>query len=339
MIVFTNCLTEIVDEGCLNVANSLVRKLKMTSQSVTVVSYERQSSLTDVFVNSNKFLLTKDIIKALRKNDDVLYIPFPARSFSTAIRLFILSLIVKKDLSVLLTQVTDFSFFAKILFKLCGAEFFVLSDDTRKKLKSFITDGRIRRLKVGVQTDKFVPVSPSDSEKLKMKYGFLPDVPVIIHVGHLNEGRNISELMKLSSDYQVLLVVSTLTKDEHNLKLKEQLLKCNNIRIIDDYLPDIQEIYQLSDVYFFPVVEQGNCIDVPLSCLEAASCNKPIVTTDFGEMKAFIGKNGFWFIDSFDKKRLNTLIEEALSCDNINTRSFVMEYDWNQSLRILLNDK
>ena len=88
--------------------------------------------------------------------------------------------------------------------------------------------------------------------------------------------------------------------------------------------------YALKDIHgnFFPVVEQGRCIDVPLSCMEAAACDKPIVTTDFGEMREFIGKDGFYFIDSFDVDELNQKIAQALSVQNFSTRSAVLPYDW-----------
>ena len=85
----------------------------------------------------------------------------------------------------------------------------------------------------------------------------------------------------------------------------------------------------MSDAYFFPVKEEGKCIDVPLSCLEASSCNKPIVTTDFGEMKEFIGKDGYYFIESFTTDKLEEKIAQALRTENLLTRLAVMDYDWH----------
>ena len=63
----------------------------------------------------------------------------------------------------------------------------------------------------------------------------------------------------------------------------------------------------MCDLYYFPVKELGRCIDVPLSCLEAASCNLPVVATDFGELKEFIGCEGFFFIESFEKENATRL--------------------------------
>lgn len=332
MLIFTNCLTDIADEGCLKTANSIIKRIKAAKPETTVVSYERRSVLTDAYVKSNKLLLTKEIFKAVRKSkEDVLYIPFPARSQATALRVFILCVFARGKVKVLFSQITDISFLAKILFKFCGAEFFVLSEKTQHKFERFIKKSKIKRIKAGVQTDKFVPVTPEKSAELKEKYGLSPEKPVVLHVGHLNEGRNIAHLMKISEKYQIVLVTSTLTANEQDLQLKARLQSRSNIKIIEDYLPEIQQIYQLADVYFFPVEQEGKCIDSPLSCLEAAACNKPVVTTDFGEMKEFRGKDGFSFIESFETDKLNSLIDEAVK-NKADTRLCAVEYDWDKAV-------
>lgn len=332
MLIFTNCLTDTADEGCVKTACSLVKRIKAASDDVRVVSYERTSPLADEYVKSNKLLLTAEIIKAVRKEKQrILYIPFPARSVATALRIFVLSLISRKKPEVLLTQVTDIGSAAKLLLKISGASFYVLSDDTERKLESVVGAKKIRRIKAGVQTDKFVPVTKQRAEELKKKFGLSPEKPVVLHVGHLNRGRNVEQLMKINESYQILLVTSTLTKDEQDSALKNELLSRSDLKIIDDYIPCIEEIYQLADVYFFPVIEEGRCIDAPLSCLEAASCGKPVVTTDFGEMKEFREKNGFWFIESFDAENLNRLIDEAAACKDGKSREAVSDYDWSKA--------
>lgn len=338
MLVLTNCLTETPDEGCLKVANSLIKRIKSCAPETKIVSYERKSTLADSFVSSNKLLLTGDLFRAVRKSKEkILYIPFPARSSATALRIFVLSLFAKKKVSVLLTQVTQISFTARLFLSLCKAEFLVLSDDTKNLFKKAVGSKRLRKVSLGVDTGRFVPVSKEKAAELKKKYGVPPEKKVVLHVGHLNEGRNVARLTELDERYQIILVTSTLTKDEQDTDLKSKLLSHPNIRLIDDYIPDIEEIYQLADVYFFPVTELGRCIDIPLSCLEAAACNKPVVTTDFGEMKGFKGKKGFWFIDSFERKNLNRLVNEAVNCENPDSRSAVLEYDWSRAVSNILN--
>lgn len=338
MLIFTNCLSETPDEGCLKIANSLIKRIKSFSPETKVVSYERQSVQTELFVSSNKLLLTGDIIRTVGKSkENVLYVPFPARSSATALRILILSLLAKKKVSALLTQVTEISFLAKVFLSLCKAELIVVSDDTKHMLEKAVNPKRIRKISMGADTEKFKPVTKEKSAELKVKHGIPLEKKVVLHVGHLNEGRNVAQLMKLDEKYQVILVTSTLTKDEQDKKLKNRLLSCPNIRLIDDYVPNIEEIYQLSDVYFFPVTEMGRCIDVPVSCLEAAACNKPVVTTDFGEMKAFRGKSGFRFIDSFEKDNLNRLVDEAVNCADPDSRTAVLDYDWSVAVNKILN--
>lgn len=331
MLILTNCLTKNADEGCVNVAYNLIKRIKSKVSSATIVSYERTSELTDVEIKLNKLMLSIPLVKLLRKEKNVLYIPFPAKTIATVIRIFILSLFCK-NLNVLISMHDGVDRLSGLLLKCSRAKLFVLSESAYKDFKPFVGE-KVVHIKTGVDSKKFIPISAETSKALKIKYGFSPEKPVILHVGHLNEGRNIGELLNINDDYQILLVTSTMTKNEQNENLKKRLQSKSNIKIIDDYIPEIQEVYQLSDLYFFPVLESGNCIDIPLSCLEAAACNIPVVTTAYGGMKEFKGKNGFYHIDSFEK--INEIIEKALSDKVISPRESVLNYDWNNAIEAL----
>ncbi len=338
MLILSNCLCKNADEGCLKVALNLIGRIKKAQPQTTVVTYERESEISDIHLQLNKLLLNRQLISIIRRyRGQVLYIPFPARTLATAIRIFILSLFTGKGLKVISVMKYHNSLISRILLRLSGAEFIVFSKDAADYYKSILGDKRVTYLTTGVDTEKFIPVSAEKSAELKIKYGFDSGSPVILHVGHLNQGRNIAELMKFDKKYQVLLVTSTLTKNEQDKDLKAKLSGCSNIKLIDDYIPNIEEIYQLSDVYFFPVSEAGRCIDVPLSAMEAASCNKPVITTDYGEMKSFLDKNGFYYIDSFERGRLNALVEQAINARNISSRDAVLGYDWNNAVSYFLN--
>lgn len=337
MLILSNGLCEKADEGFLKVANSLVKRIKKANPNVTVVSYERESHLTDHYLKLNKLLISGRLLSLLRSNNgSVLYIPFPAKTIATALRIFILSLMQKGRLDVILVMKSPMNHLAKALIKFSGAKIIVLSKDAQIFWADIVGENNVTYLKTGVETKKFTPVTNEQAKQLKTKYGFDSNKPVILHVGHLNQGRNIAHLKNINTDYQILLVTSTLTKDEQDTELKNQLLECKNIKIIDSYIPNIQEIYQLSDVYFFPVKEAAHCIDVPLSCMEAAACNKPIITTDYGEMAEFKGKDGFFFIENFKKDYLNNLIAQAIEA-NASTRQAVLEYDWDKATIKLAN--
>ncbi len=339
MVILTNCLSRTADEGCIKVANSLINRIKKTQPETVIVSYERASDISNEHLKLNKFLFSIRLFRFLKKHKQpLLYIPFPSKTVSMAVRVLVLSLFTYEKINVVLSMNGRFNLLSEIILKLCRANFYVLSHDAYGNCKKVVGSSRCHMLKTGIDTERFVPVDKEKSDFLKHKYGLDKNKPVILHAGHMKKGRNLSELLKISPEYQILLLTSTLTKDEQDSELKKRLSERNNIRIIDEFIPDVEEIYQLSDVYFFPVVEEGNCIDVPLSCLEAASCNKPIVTTDFGEMKSFKDKNGFWFIGSFEEKNINSLINEALNSKNVETRSAITDYDWNKSVGYLISN-
>ncbi len=335
MVILSNCMTEKVDEGCLKAANSLIKRLKTSCADSQLITYERESELSDVHMNINKLMINTKLFSLIRKKrGDLLYFPFPARQNFTAIRMFVLSLFAGKGVRTILTLNRPYNFIGKIFLKMSRAEIIVFSAQAAETYSRLVGKKRVTYLKTGVDTNKFVPVSEEEKAALKKKYGFNSDVPVILHVGHIKEGRNVAQMMKLSQEYQIILVGSTFTKNEQDTAVREQMQSCENIRIIDEYLSDIQEIYQLSNVYFFPVVKTGNCIDVPLSCMEAAACNLPVVTTEYGEMREFKGKDGFFFIENFEPDTLNSLVLEAVS-SKADTRSSVMEYDWNNAVEAL----
>ncbi len=337
MLILSNALANVVDEGCVKVANSLVKRLKKTSHENTVVTYERESNLSDKHLQLNKFLWNGALRKIIKnRKEKVLYFPFPSKPVSAAIRIFVLSLFARWGLDVVITMQTKMDFVSRYILKLSGANLVVFSRDSYNRFISVVGEERVTYLKTGVDTKKFQPVSSKTGKELKEKYGFNPNKPVVLHVGHLNQGRNVGVFTQLPQQYQGVLVVSTQTKNEQDLQLKQQLASCENVKIIEDYLPDIQEVYQLADVYLFPVLEYGRCIDVPLSCLEAAACNKPIVTTNYGEMKEFQGKHGFIFTERFDQKSLEQHLQTALTLQNSFTRDAVLPYDWDEAIATLL---
>jgi glycosyltransferase involved in cell wall biosynthesis len=339
MLIVSNALTNVVDEGCVKVANSIVKRIKKCDEDAYVIAFDRQTDLADEFIKVNKLLLNRRLLSKVRKNKGaVTYIPFPAKSLSTAIRVFILSLFAGKNFRVILSMTAGVGLVGKLLFKLSRAKLIVFSKRSEDLYSGIVGSKNVIYLKSGVDTEKFTSVSRDEANELKEKFGVDTDRKLVLHVGHLNRGRNVQQLMKLSEKYQTLLVTSTQTKDEQDTELKNELLS-RGVKVVDTYIPDIENIYRMADVYFFPVVDEGRCIDVPLSCMEAAACNKPIVTTDFGEMREFVGKDGFYFINSFDADELEAKIEAALGSENFDTRSAVLDYDWRFATEFLAKVK
>jgi glycosyltransferase involved in cell wall biosynthesis len=137
----------------------------------------------------------------------------------------------------------------------------------------------------GVDAETFQPVDDERHHALRVTYGIAGENPVVLHVGHLQAGRGIAVLGELarSGGCQVLLVASSSTTQEDALR---RLLEQSGVRIMSEYLPRIEELYQLADCYVFPVETTDNAIEVPLSVLEALACDLPVVTTRFGGLPA-----------------------------------------------------
>ena len=332
MIILSNSLTEKTDEGCLKVANSLAKRIKKLYPETMLVSYGESTNQSDCHLKLNKLFLNRSLISLIRrKKEPVLYIPFSSNTMASVMRVWVLSWFAKYGLKVIFVLRYPMNSVKEKLLRLSGAEVIALSAESYDFFKS-IVGHKATYLKTGIDTKQFSPVDDIVAEQLKEKYGMMKDKKVILHVGHLKSGRNVEQLLKISQKYHVFLVTSTLTKDEQDVELRNKLLSQSNITIIDKYIPNIQELYQMADVYFFPVQESGHCIDVPLSVMEAAACNKAIVTTSYGELKAFLGQDGFFFIDSFEENALNDLLDSAVQRNSCDTRSAVLEYDWENSI-------
>jgi glycosyltransferase involved in cell wall biosynthesis len=187
----------------------------------------------------------------------------------------------------------------------------------------------------GVDTERFCPVTKEKRCNLRRKYGFSVNESIVLHVGHINRRRNLQLLKRIQQvdGNQVLIVGSTSTPQDGVLK---EELEQSGIRCITQYLAHIEELYQLSDCYVFPVMTPGAAIDVPLSVLEAMACDLPVVTMRFGGLTRFIEeKNGFMFADT--EAELVAIVEIAKKFHAPKTRIMANLFSWeNLSERILL---
>lgn len=335
IIILTNSLSEKADEGSIKLMSSLIKRIKRAQPQTELITYNVPHGLSDYHICVNKPMLSLSLMKRIRgKREPVLFFMTPTRILHAAIKTLVVSFYACGQLTVVLTMpASRVSTIARILMKLSKAKLIVTSK-TMYEDYSRIFRNEVHYLKVGIETQKYVPVEPQRKMELRRKYGIREDTPVVLHVGHMQEGRNIGKLLDLDDRYHIVLVTSTYEQDKRNLDLRERL-KQRNITLIEHYLPNIEEIYQLSDVYFFPVIDENHCISAPLSVFEAASCNLPIVCTEFGELKQLKGKEGFFFIDSFEPKCLNDLVSQALNC-SAKPRACVEEYDWDKAVKAVM---
>jgi glycosyltransferase involved in cell wall biosynthesis len=203
---------------------------------------------------------------------------------------------------------------------------FVQSQSTSQALQGLSCP--VYFLPSGVDTSRFVPVDDIQKRNLREKYKVKVDAFVVLHVGHINRGRNVLALEKVTQirNVRVILVGSTSTQQDDNLA--HQLVQMG-IQLIREFIPHIEEIYQLADAYIFPVVSKDAAIGVPLSVLEAMACNLPVITTRFGGLPLmFEEENGFVYFDN--ENELPELIDNVQKIQKSSTRQMVEPYDWKK---------
>jgi glycosyltransferase involved in cell wall biosynthesis len=182
-----------------------------------------------------------------------------------------------------------------------------------------------RFLPNGVNTDRFIPVMPNRKNELRKKYGFSEEDFIVLHIGPIKSGRNQRSLLHLH-DVKVLLIVSITNPTEQ--AAYDELSKTKAI-IWKRYFPNIEEIYAICDVYIWPVFKELHGIEMPLSVLEAMSCNLPVICSRYGALsRLFHEGDGLIFIDR------ETEIEESIlriknKKININTRDKVKSLSWS----------
>ena len=160
-------------------------------------------------------------------------------------------------------------------------------------------------LPIGVDINKFRPVPKETKRELRQKYGFDEEKFIILHIGSIKKGRNVQLLTKLQrDDNQILIVGSSSTGIDP--KVSQSLMESGCIVWVK-YIKNIEEIYALSDCYFYPTVSRydflgraiADSIEMPLSVLEAMSCNLPVITTKFGALpRVFKEGDGLFFVEN-----------------------------------------
>lgn len=330
LIIISDCLTTKPDEGCLKVATSLAIRLKETFPDTIIISCGPKQNDTGNHIRLNKLFINRRLFYFLNRTEgSVLYIPFASNTTASVMRAFVLSVFSHKKTSVLFALRYPMNKFVRILLRTSKVNVIALAKESFDDYQSLLGK-RAVYLKTGVDTDQFRPVVLDQKKVLKEKYGIPPDMTVVLHVGHLKTGRNLDVLQTVDTKYFILIVVSSVTNK--NADLRARLEKRPHTMIIDAYVANIQEIYQLADVYIFPVMASGNCIDSPLSVMEAAACNLPIVTTSYGEVKELIHYAGYYPLHSCSVPEVASLLEAAASSQNVQTRESVLEYDWKISV-------
>lgn len=184
----------------------------------------------------------------------------------------------------------------------------------------------------GIDLEKFSPVSSDVKKTLRLKFGLSPDSFVILHIGHQSDVRNLSLFLTIKNripDIDVVIVTSDYVYQDRSLTGK---LSDTGCYVINSYVNNIEDVYRLSDLYVFPVVD-CKTISMPLTVLEAMACNLRVVTLEQKGLKNILSNQGLYITDNEDAL-INTIFEiydtyHNETCD-VSTRESVKSLNWDE---------
>ena len=161
--------------------------------------------------------------------------------------------------------------------------------------------------KVGIDKKKFYSVEKNIQLSLKQRFGFDLKKKLVLHVGHGLINRGICDLKLVDKKRFDCLLVDSGLYNENNI-LED--LRQSGICVLSGYQPNIQDYYQMADVYFFTTNNSNNVISIPLSITEALACGTPaIVYSSFDKVKCLTSNKFVLPIDCASD--LNDYIDKA----------------------------
>lgn len=299
------------DEGMAKVGSYLSKEL---------------SNRHDVLHLSVKRLFSKEFWKKIKDFCPQIIHYIPGTSIRNLIIIKVLKFYCGRAKIITSVQQPNFSAFSKILIPLLKPDL-VLVQSLRTERMFNSAGCRTVFLPNGVDSQRFIPVSSEVKRTLKAKYQVDTTKAIVLHVGPLRKWRNIDILGKVQQheDNQVIAIASTTNPSE---KEACQQLKQAGCMVWQTYLENIEEVYALSDYYIFPPTYKLGSIEVPLSVMEAMSCNLQVISTKYGALpRLFTEGEGLYFADR-DVDLVSLLKRVKTDNRQVKTREKVLTYTW-----------
>jgi glycosyltransferase involved in cell wall biosynthesis len=169
----------------------------------------------------------------------------------------------------------------------------------------------------------FRPVGQEEKHRLRAKYGLPTDRYIVLHVGHVRESRNVQIFLRYRQWGENIQPV--IKAGEVDTAWRDRLRRTGVI-VIDEYIDQVHELYQAADCYLFPVLCTTGALEFPLSVIEAAACNLPVLTTRFGALPDVIREgNGLLYLENGSYIPRMLLQLKEMEC---RTSEKVQEFSW-----------
>tara|TARA_Y100001958_G_C21238729_1_gene565837 strand:- start:2271 stop:3302 length:1032 start_codon:yes stop_codon:yes gene_type:complete len=292
ILLITEFINPPYDEGIKKTAFKIFNDLKSNFDVKVICRYGFEHENIHI-VKTNKLFLSFKIVKIILDFSPhlLIYFPFQSSTFASFLRLKILSCINYPSKTILFAlQPKINKSWQNFIINFLKPPLAITPSLTLSDIwNSFGIKNHIVSLSTNVKV--FKPIKKNKKNELRKKYELDKNKFIVSHMGHLNEKRNLEMLIPIQrSGIQVIIVTSTSSpkSSSFNLNIKQKLQQ-EGIIVYDYFIESIEEIYQLSDIYVFPVIDENASIGMPLSILEARACGIPVVSTDYGSVSFFFG--------------------------------------------------
>lgn len=325
------------DEGIKNVAVSLSVALGHVAEALALTTDgESDPELHIQNVPGNRLLLSLPLGRQIRafRPDTMVYIPTACATPASLVRARMLRQYWPTARMIMITlQPRPYSQQARSLIRhllspvrgrTCPDWLLAQSLSTSETLASL--GGRTALLPPAVDTVRFRPCAPEEKARLRRQYGLPVSPRIVTHVGHLKAARSLDAFLALAQlpNLHGLVVASTSTAQDEQVKAR---LIAAGVTVVDSYVPEVEDIYRLSDVYLFLATDPNAAIEMPLSVLEAMATNLAVVCTPYGGLPdAFGAGQGVYYWNGLAE--LMPVLDTALNSP-VSTRSLVEDKTWS----------
>lgn len=326
ILLVTEEITARPDKGLLVFVKHLASYLDRLSELTILYSDgEPKEDLRALQILSKKCVATRELLQLLRTEsfNIVLYVPSSSFNAFGLLRAVALKALVKAPTIVIALQHRRIGKLYALFSRMRTPEL-ILTPVGELSLGMEGLGQRTGFIIPGFDDRVFKPASPEVKVELRHKYGFPPDQFVILHVGHIKENHNMQVFLK-HREWGRDIVPVVKGGDVESSWLHR--LQMAGVIVFDEYFDNMHELYQAADCYLFPVSNPTGALEFPLSVVEAAACNLPVITTPFGALPEIIREGeGFHYIRSFAEISERIVL---IRSGTINTAEKVAELSWD----------